>query len=328
VSRALRPLPPGNEGAVFYLHGPDDFRKDLAARSLVDAHLDPPTRDFNFDQVRGGDLTLETLASLLGTPPLMADRRVVLLREAEGLATNARARDLLLETASNPPRGLILVITATPTKAAFYDHLKKAARSAEFAALRDADVPGWLMERAREEHHRVLDEDAAVSLAAGLGSDLGLLARELEKLHAVAADGEAITLATVEAAGTRLPSHNRWAWFDLVGDGRFLEALRQLPVLESQGESGVGLVIGITQQLLRIGVAVEEGPRGLEARLPANQRWLAKRIPVQARNWTGSAVDDAILELRDVDRALKSGGGEMAPLERWLLTWAARREAA
>ena len=116
----------------------------------------------------------------------------------------------------------------------------------------------------------------------------------------MAADGEAITLATVEAAGTRLPTQNRWAWFDLVGEARFMEggggALRQLPVflLESQGESGVGLVIGITQQLLRIGVAVEEGARGLETRLPPNQRWLAKRIPHPGPEVeTGPRWDDA-----------------------------------
>lgn len=327
MSRALRPLPPGEEGAVFYLHGTDDFRKDEAARSLVEAHVDADTRDFNLDQVRGGDLTMETLAALLGTPPMMATRRVVLLREAEGLATNARARDLLVETASHPPRGLVLIVTATPTKAAFYTALKKSARSAEFRALRDEDVPGWLIDRAREEHARVLDDDAAVVLAAGLGADLGQLARELEKLHAVAADGEAITLRTVELAGTSLPTQNRWAWFDLVGEARFLEALQQLPLLESQ-ESGVGLVIGISQQLLRIGVAVEEGARGLEARLPPNQRWLARRIPPMARHWTGQSVEDALLGLRDVDRAMKSGAGDMAPLERWLLNWAVRREAA
>lgn len=151
--------------------------------------------------------------------------------------------------------------------------------------------------------------------------------QELEKLNAVAEDGAPITLATVEAAGVSLPTQNRWAWFDLVGEGRFLEALHRLPVLEAQGESGVGLVIGMASQLLRIGVVAEGGTRALEAILPPNQRWLARRVASQARHWTGAQVEEALVELRDVDVALKSGGG-MGVVERWLLTWAVRRQAA
>jgi DNA polymerase III subunit delta len=328
VTPPFRPLPPGDEGAVFYLHGTDDFRKEEESRRLIEAHLDPATRDFNFDQLRAAEVTLETLASLLGTPPMMADRRVVVIRDVEGLATQAKARDLLLATADHPPRGLILILTATPTKAQFYEALASRARSAAFNGLREADVPGWLIGRAREVHGRTMDDDAALALAGGLGTDLGLLARELEKLDAVAGDGESITLETVRAAGTRLPTQNRWEWFDMVGQGRFVEAMRALPLLEAQGEAGVALVIGITQQLLRIGVVAESGASALEKLLPPNQRWLAKRIPAQARNWTGGAVEDALMGLREVDRALKSGGGGMGPLERWLLTWALRTQGA
>lgn len=327
--RSLRPLAPdGDEGAVFFLHGEDAFRKDEAARELLEAHVDPGTRDFNLDQVRGGELTLEALASLLGTPPMMANRRVILLREVEGLATDARARDLLVATAASPPRGLVLIlVSSTSSSAAFYRTLEKSARSAKFPALAEGDIPGWLMERARERFDRGLDEDAAVTLAAGLGSDLGLMARELEKLHAVAPDGEPISLATVEAAGLRLPTQNLWGWFDLVGEKRFVEAHRALPLLEAQGEGAVRLVIGIASQLLRIGVVAEGGTRALEAALPPNQKWLARRVGTQARKWTGEQVEDALVELRDVDHALKSGGG-MGVLERWLLTWAARGQPA
>ena len=183
------------------------------------------------------------------------------------------------------------------------------------------------MERARESHGRSLDEDAALALAAGLGNDLGLLARELEKLDAVAAPGESISMATVEAAGLSLPSQNRWAWFDMVGEKRFLEAYGKLGLLEGQGEGEVGLVIGIASQLLRIGVVAEGGTRALEAALPPNQRWLARRVAGQARRWSGAEVEEALLELREVDRALKDTGGEGA-LHRWLLSRAARPEAA
>ena len=74
-----------DRGGAFYLHGEDQFRKEAAVRALVNAHVDPGTRDFNLDLLRGTDVTAENLASVLATPPMMAEWRVVVLREVEGL---------------------------------------------------------------------------------------------------------------------------------------------------------------------------------------------------------------------------------------------------
>ena len=76
----------GQRGGVFYLHGEDHFRKEEVIRALVEAHVDPATRDFNLDQLRGTETDPQTLASVLATPPMMAEWRVVVLREVEGLA--------------------------------------------------------------------------------------------------------------------------------------------------------------------------------------------------------------------------------------------------
>lgn len=325
----LAPLAPGgSDGAVFYLHGPDEFSKDEAARALVEAHLDPATRDFNLDQVRGSDLDLERLTSLLGTPPMMADRRVVLIRGVEALGTQARAREAVLGVARRPPDGLVLILTAVPTQAAFYRDLARLARAREFPFLSESDLPGWLMARAREEFGIELDPDAAVVLSSAFpvegGVDLGALASELAKLAAVAGEGTGITLETVERAGVRIPRQNRWGWFDRVGERRFLEALRALPTLEAQGETGVGLAVGLAAQLLRIGIAVEEGARGLESRLPPQQRWLARKAVAQGRGWTSGEVGFALRSLRDADDAMKRGAPGAAPLESWLLTLAVR----
>jgi DNA polymerase III delta subunit len=89
-------------GGVFFLTGDDQFRKEERARALVERHLDPATRDFNFDTLRGGEIAVEILASILGTPPMMADWRVVLVREMEALSSNARARQVLLDVAAKP----------------------------------------------------------------------------------------------------------------------------------------------------------------------------------------------------------------------------------
>ena len=69
-----------DKGGAFFLHGDDSFRKEETARALVEWHLDPATRDFNLDPLRGSEGSVETLASVLATPPMMAEWRVVVLR--------------------------------------------------------------------------------------------------------------------------------------------------------------------------------------------------------------------------------------------------------
>lgn len=308
-------------GGVFYLHGEDEFRKDEAARTLIDAHLDPGTKDFNLDRLRGSELDAETLASVLGTPPMMAEWRVVLVRETEALAAARRTRDILLEAVTAPPPGLALILLCTVparSRARFYKDVEKGARSMEFRALGMDDVPGWLMTRAREAHGRELAPDAARGLAAAVGTDLAVLVRELEKLDSLTPEGEAITPARVEQAGTRMPRQDRWAWFDSVGNGEFVEAVEGLEVLLGHGESGVGLTIGLATHLLRLGVALEGGRSALQQALPPHQRWLADKFARQARGWTPGELERALEGLLMVDRLLKSSP---IPAEHHLESW-------
>lgn len=310
-------------GGVFYLHGDDEHGKREAVRLLVDAHLGSDTRDFNHDLLRGSETDLQALASAFGTPPMMADWRVVELRETEALAGSPRARTLLLETAESSPPGLALILVCTKpegSKARFYGDLARTARAAEFPVPELNDLPAWLMETARQRFGRALEEDAARALAQAVGRNLEVLARELEKMATLVGEGEAITLATVETAGTRIPRQDRWAWFDLVGERRFSRALEGLPVLLDQGETGVGLAVGLGTHLLRLGVAVDGGKAKLEEALPPRQRWLSKRYMAQARGWTADEVEAALEGMLKVDRLLKASRLSAEHLlESWLL---------
>lgn len=310
-------------GGVFFLHGGDQFRKRAAVDALMEAHLDPSTRDFNLDTVSADEVDVESLASMTATPPMMATWRVVVVRGVQALAGAPRARKLLLELAEAPPEGLAVILEGTiPTrsKARFYQDLKRAARSVAFEELSANDVPGWLMEWARDTHGLTVDEDAARALASALGTDLGILVREVEKLALRVPEGEAVTVTAVREAGTRLPREDRWQWMDRVGERRFREALEALPVLLGHGETAVGLVVGLGTHLLRLGVAVEGGKAALDAALPPNQRWLASRLAGQARNWSSRDLEEALRDLLRVDRLLKSSPRPPQDLlEEWLL---------
>ncbi|MGW8266304.1 MAG: DNA polymerase III subunit delta [Longimicrobiales bacterium] len=312
-----------DKGGAFFLFGDDAFRKEEAGRALAKWHLDPETRDFNFDPLRGSEVEVESLASVLATPPMMAEWRVVLLREVEGLAGSSRARDTLLAVAKKPPPGLALIMSATiprESRAKFYRELKRASRSVEFPEVGANDVPAWLVEWTADSHGLEMTEEAARALGGAVGTDLGVLAKEVEKLASLVDPGAPITLAAVKSAVTNVPTQDRWEWMDLVGHREFEKALKGLPVLLTQGESGVYLTMGLATHLLRLGVARTGGKVELENSLPHHQKWLSNRLMQQAKRWSVSDLRSALRGLKTVDRVLKSTSlPEDHVLEAWLL---------
>ena len=320
-------LKSGKRGGVFFLFGEEEHLKDEMVGALVDAHLDPSTRDFNFDQLRGSDLAPETLASIAATPPMMAEWRVVVVRDAQGLATTARGRSVLEELLAKPIPGLALILAATlPDKAKgqIYDRLKKDATAMAFPLLSSTDAPAWLVSRARDEGYD-LQVDAARAMASAVGPELGVLVQELRKLFEFTRDRKRITLDDVKSVVGGVPRQNRWEWFDLLGDKRFPEARAGLSVLLDNGETGVGLIIGMGTQFLRLAIAAAGGERALEETLPAYQRWLASRIGRQAKKWQAQELDAALDDLLRADRLLKSTNlGDHAILEEFILRAHAR----
>lgn len=322
-----RALASGKRGGVFFLFGEEEYLKDELATSLINAHLDPATRDFNIDQIRGSDASPETLASVIATPPMMAEWRVVVVRDAQALATSARTRGVIEDVLTRTPPGLALILVATlpeKAKAQIYDRLRKEAVSVAFPLLNAADVPGWLMARARDDGFE-LQTRAAQALASAIGPALGVLLQELKKLYEFTSERKKIILADVTQIVGSVPRQNRWEWFDMLGEQRFQEARSALPVLLDTGETGVGLIIGMGSHFIRLGILASGGEKALESALPAHQRWLANRLSKQARMWQMRQLDNALDDLLRADRLLKSSNlGDLPVLEEFIL----RLEAA
>jgi DNA polymerase III subunit delta len=319
--KLMRALESGRRGGIFFLFGDEEYLKEEAASAIVAAHLDPATRDFNYDQLRGGDVEPETLASIAGTPPMMAAWRVVVVRDAQALGANTRSRAAVESLLDRPVPDLALIFVATlpdKSKAQFWERLKRDAISVEFPPLSGSDLPGWLIDRAQAGGVE-MDTAAARALAA-TGSALGVLVQELTKLADYVGDRKRITRDDVTEIVGAVPRQNRWDWFDLVADARFRDARAAIPVLLDAGETGVGLVIGLGTQFLRLGLAAAGGEKALGAALPPHQRWLAGRIAKQARRWNATAIEDAVDDLLRADRLLKSASlNERQVLEELLL---------
>jgi DNA polymerase-3 subunit delta len=318
----------GDLGGVFFLWGDEGHLIEEAVQMVVEAHLDPGTRDFNLDQLRGTQLDVEALASICQTPPMMSEWRVVVIRDAQALAANARTR-ALLDDLTEPVPGLALVIAAhIEGKAAkTWEKLAARTRSVRFAQLSAGELPDCLMSRA-QELGSTLDPKAARALAATAGPELGRLAQELTKLVDYAGDGGTVDVAAVEKLVGYVPKQTRWDWIELVGERKFAEARASLDII-LDADSAVGLIIGLGTQLLRVAACHAGGENALAEALPGNQKWLVSKFRKQARKWTAGELDAALEDLLRADRLLKSTSlNDRQVLEELLLRLEGRRRAA
>ena len=168
---------------VYFFHGEEDFRKDAALQRLVQAAIDPATRDFNCELRRAPELDAQTLASLLDTPPMMAERRLVALRDVGALKKEPRrALDRYLQ---RPAPDTVLVLIA-PAGAKPDKGLLDASAALEFRPLNGDDLGKWVARYAKQELGVTIVPAAVDLLLSAVGNDLQQLAAELDKLASFA----------------------------------------------------------------------------------------------------------------------------------------------
>lgn len=316
----LRGLKHGALDTVYYLHGEDDVLKEEAVRALLDCALDPAARDFNLDTRAAADLEPASLRALVDTPPMLADRRVVIIRGVEQWRKTAKARDELLRYLERPsPTTLLILIQSGDDKPEA--DLSRHGTAVVVDRLSAERVERWIAHRAKQIG-LVIDADAASLLASAAGADLALLTQELEKLRAIVGT-RAVTAADVSAAvGVRRGE----TVVDLVAhalERRAPDAVRLLePVLTQSGVTGVRVVSAIGTALLGVAVARAELDRGsnparaersvfqhlMAARLGglgAGYQVIAARWTAWAGRWRTPELAVALRRALAADRALK-----------------------
>lgn len=302
---------------VYYLFGEDDFLKEQATRDLIDAAVDPSTRDFNLEIRRASELDAEGLDALLSTPPMLADRRVVVLREVDKLKKGPRM--LLDRYLARPAHDTVLVLVA-PSSAKTDKTLSAHATAVEYAPLTGDRLPRWVSHQAEHTLGRKITPEAVALLVEAVGGDLAQLAVELEKLasystatideHAVA---EVVGVRRGESLGDLL---------DAVAARDVGTALGLIPiVLQLSKTTAVSVVMALTVQTLALGygeatLAAGSSPRGLFNELMAllkdtgafpHRPWgeAVNAWTKHATRWTATEVDAALQALLAADAALK-----------------------
>ena len=259
AQRALhKAITSGTFDRAYLLHGGNDFLKDAAVRQIVDRAVDPGVRDFNVEVRRAGDVDAEAMESLLGTPPMMADRRVVVLRDVGALRKPARAA--LDRYLANPAPDAVLVLVAAA--GATDKSLEAATTAVEFPILTENRIPKWISHHVTTELGGTITPGAAALLQQAIGTDLPQIASELDKLMSFT-DGAVIDDAAVAALVGIRHGETLGDLLDAVAMRNPVRAIELLDhVLSLPKTSAVTIVMALTTQTLALAwgrVLLDEG---------------------------------------------------------------------
>lgn len=302
---------------VYYFYGDDDFLKDMRVRELVDAAVDPATRDFNLEVRRGGELDAEGLDSLLSTPPMLADRRVVVVREADKLKKDARR---LLEEYLKRPAADTTLVLVSPTGVRADRALAERSTAIEFAPLTGDRVLKWVSYHAETVLRRAITPSAASLLIEAAGDDLAQLAVELEKLASFS--DETIDEAAVSAVVGVRRGETVSDLLDAVAARDARTALALIPeILQQPKTSAVAVVMSLSTQTLALAYGEAARARGTPARSLYNEymtllketgafpgRPWGEAVTAWTKysdRWTAADLDAGLHALLVADEALK-----------------------
>jgi DNA polymerase-3 subunit delta len=326
--------------AVYLLHGDNEFLKDEAVRAIADRFTEASTRDFNLDVLHAGDADPGRLSTALDALPMLAARRVVVVKDAPALKKDSRA--VLERYLARPAQDTLLVMVA-PAGWKAEASLTTRATVIELAAPSDREAAVWAVARATELG-ATLEADAAEALVRATETDLALIDGELRKLRDFT-DGKPITVTAVAAivgvASGATPEDviERVCSRDGAGAAAMIET-----ALSQPKASGVTLVLGLTTHMLMMGHAVVARARrvspgqiskdlfsvmGESKSSYVGRAWgvAVSSVTRSADKWDRVSVDRALGLLREADSTLKDSNlsGEERILETLVLSMCAPR---
>lgn len=321
---------------VYLVVGEESFLEAEVLAAIKAAALQGGVPGLNEDRFVAGEVDVERVLSAARTLPMLAKRRLVVVRNLERWepregaeekgASKGAALDRLTEYAKAPsPTTTLVLVGATLDKRR---RLVTAARNEGFVVscepLARGDLPRFVQKLVRERNCRIAP-DIADAIAELAGPELAQVADAVERVCLYAGEGAEVGEAAVAECIVRLRPSTVW---ELVGavarrdSGAALAALHQVYDPADRGIRLVGLLAWSTRQLVKFESAVRAGLGPPEAAARAGAPpFKARELAQQIRGLSAAELERWLVRLAVVDADLKGGSKRppKATLERAIL---------
>ncbi len=307
----LAEIAKGDIRPFYLLHGDEEYERESLVASMVESLVPAQTRDFNLDVLRAERLEVLDFFQVYETYPMMAESRLIVLRDAEALAGD-QCRGLERVFAMPVATSRLLVVgQKVDMRRKFFRELVRKGRAIEFRPPYDNQVPQWIQRYAKRQGVPI--EPAALQLLSQyVGAKPRELVSEIEKLISFVGVGQPITASAVERVAGITRGTSVFDLADALGKGQGKLAQQLIQKFLSEGEEPTRAVAMVTrhfQLLLKAkGLMDKSLPRDkMAAELGVAPFFLSGYLE-QAQRRPTSWLWAGLSALKEADWCLKSQG--------------------
>ncbi len=317
VLKIVNDIKAGNIKPIYFLMGEESYYIDKLSDYIEDKVLTEDEKGFNQTVLYGRDVTIEDIVSTAKRYPMMAERQVVIVKEAQDLS---RTIDKIESYAENPMPSTVLVICY---KYKTLDKRKKVTKLLakngvvyESKKLYENQVGDWI-KRVLAGKKYSIEPKANAMLVEFLGTDLSKINNELEKLQIILPKGSTITPHHIEENIGFSKDFNIFELRKAIGDRNQLRAYtiadnfaqnpKDNPIIMT-----TSLVFSFFVQLLRYHGLKDKNPNNVAKVLGVNPFFL-KDYDIALKNYPMRKVSQIVGSLRDIDVKSKGVGANALP---------------
>jgi len=296
---------------LYFFYGEEPYFIEKISGLIVNTVISEETKDFNLDILRGEETTGDNIVSIASSFPMMADKRVVIVKNIQKLSNSSKKR--IEQYVENPNESATLILTAGKinVKTSFYQKLRKNCAGFESPQLYEDEARAWIIKRFKNESKIISNEGASYIVQLVGTSQLALL-NEIEKILLFTKDKEKIGIKEIAEVVGHSRTFNVWEFTESVFNRKLDQAVEIFNhIVKNNSSSAVGLIASLGERafiLLKIRSLREKG---------ANNQMISKTIPmwpflmkrclVQASYFTKERLIGIMDTLLHADIALKTG---------------------
>jgi len=319
INQIVSDIKQGNIKPIYFLMGEEPYYIDKISEYIEKNVLSDEEKDFNQIVLYGRDVSIEDIVSNAKRFPMMSERQVVIVKEAQDLS---KTIENLLNYVENPQPSTILVVCY---KYKTLDKRKKLSKIIdkkgllfESKKLYENQVGDWIR-RALSKREYQIEPKATLMLVEFLGTDLSKINNELEKLMIVLPKSTTITAVHIEENIGISKDFNNFELRKAVGEKRIVKANQIIKYFGQNPRSNplvmtISLLNSFFTQLLIYHSLTDKSKGNVAKALRINPFFVAD-YQKAATNYPMRKVSQIISLLRDADLKSKGVGAQNLPPE-------------